>query len=64
MTVMEATWAAEQAAGLWYFGTMALAWLAWTVGFYAPDGEFHTDSDHDSKEEAAARCHYLNGRGD
>lgn len=36
----------------------------YTVGFYAPNGEFHTDSDHDSKEDAAARCHYLNGRVD
>lgn len=36
----------------------------YTVGFYAPNGEFHTDSDHDSKEEAAKRCHYLNGRVD
>jgi len=33
----------------------------WTVGFYNPDGEFITDSDHDSKEDAAKRVHYLNG---
>jgi hypothetical protein len=33
----------------------------WTVGFYAPDGKFHPDSDHDSSEEAAQRVHYLNG---
>lgn len=33
----------------------------WTVGFYTPDGEFETDSDYDVREEAAARCHYLNG---
>lgn len=33
----------------------------WTVGFYAPDGEFHSDSDHNSKEEAGERVHYLNG---
>jgi len=33
----------------------------WTVGFYAPDGEFHTDSDHGSKDDAADRVHYLNG---
>jgi hypothetical protein len=33
----------------------------WTVGFYAPDGKWHTDSDHDDREEAASRVHYLNG---
>lgn len=34
----------------------------WTVGHYAPDGRFHTDSDHDVRESAAERCNYLNGR--
>ena len=34
----------------------------WTVGFYDPKGEWHTDSDYDDKEEAAARVSYLNGR--
>jgi len=33
----------------------------WTVGFYAPDGRFHADSDHNDREEAAERVHYLNG---
>ena len=33
----------------------------WTVGFYSPDGEWHTDSDWDSSEEAGERCNYLNG---
>jgi len=33
----------------------------YTVGFYAPDGTWHTDSDHDTKEGAAARVHWLNG---
>lgn len=32
-----------------------------TVGFYDPRGDWHTDSDHDSRESAAARVHYLNG---
>ena len=32
-----------------------------TVGFYDPDGKWHSESDHDSKEDAAARVHYLNG---
>lgn len=33
----------------------------WTVGFYDPAGTWKTDSDHDSPESAADRCHYLNG---
>ncbi len=33
----------------------------WTVGFYSPDGEWHTDSDHDTPDSAARRVHYLNG---
>lgn len=33
----------------------------WTVGFYDPDGEWQAESDHDTKDEAANRVHYLNG---
>lgn len=33
----------------------------YTVGFYHPDGRWESESDHDTKEAAAARCHYLNG---
>jgi len=33
----------------------------YTVGFYSPDGQWHPESDHDSRESAAARVHYLNG---
>ena len=33
----------------------------WTVGFYAPDGKWVPESDHDTSEEAAGRVHYLNG---
>jgi hypothetical protein len=33
----------------------------WTVGFYSPDGEWHTDSDYSDREPAAQRVHYLNG---
>jgi hypothetical protein len=33
----------------------------WTVGFYDPKGEWHPDSDHDSRVNAAERVHYLNG---
>lgn len=33
----------------------------WTVGFYTPSGQWHTDSDHDNRDDARARVHYLNG---
>jgi hypothetical protein len=33
----------------------------YTVGFYDPDGKWHTDYDYGSKDEAAERVHYLNG---
>jgi len=33
----------------------------WTVGFYDPNGEWHPESDHSDREEAAKRVHYLNG---
>lgn len=33
----------------------------WTVGFYAPDGCWEPESDHDDREQAAKRTHYLNG---
>jgi hypothetical protein len=36
----------------------------WTVGFYKPDGTWFSDSDHDTKEGAAARVNYLNGGHD
>jgi len=32
-----------------------------TVGFYRPDGRWEPESDHDSREKAAERVHYLNG---
>lgn len=32
-----------------------------TVGFYDPTGKWHPDSDHDTREAAAARVAYLNG---
>ncbi len=32
-----------------------------TVGFYDPSGNWHPESDHNTREEAAARVHYLNG---
>jgi hypothetical protein len=33
----------------------------WTVGFYSPDGKWHTESDHGTPEAAAERCAWLNG---
>lgn len=33
----------------------------WTVGFFDPQGNWHTDSVHDVKEEAAKRVAWLNG---
>jgi len=33
----------------------------WTVGFYDSKGNWHPDSDHDTRESAAIRVHYLNG---
>lgn len=33
----------------------------WTVGFYSPNGKWNSDSDHDNREDAAKRVHYLNG---
>lgn len=35
----------------------------WTVGFYAPDGKWHPDSDHGNPQTAASRCAWLNGSG-
>jgi len=35
----------------------------WTVGFFDPSGVWHPESDHSSREEAAARVSYLNGGG-
>ena len=36
-------------------------WYLYTVGFYDPSGKWQSESDHGTKEEAAARVHYLNG---
>ena len=33
----------------------------WTVGFYSPDGEWHPESDHEVREDAAKRVSWLNG---
>lgn len=36
-------------------------YYVYTVGFYAPDGEWMPESDYNDKQEAAARVHFLNG---
>ena len=36
----------------------------WTVGFYTPLGSWEAESDHESREDAAKRVHYLNGGRD
>ena len=33
----------------------------YTVGHYAPTGEWEPESDHETKDAAAARVSYLNG---
>lgn len=33
----------------------------WTVGFYDPEGKWQPESDHASKQSAAARVNFLNG---
>jgi len=33
----------------------------YTVGFYEPDGKWHSDSDWTNQRDAGDRCHYLNG---
>lgn len=35
----------------------------WTVGFYDPKDQWHADSDHESREQAAIRVMQLNGGG-
>ncbi len=35
--------------------------VLYTVGFYSPDGTWHSESDHNEKEEAAKRTAFLNG---
>ncbi|WP_198343916.1 hypothetical protein [Burkholderia ubonensis] len=35
--------------------------ITYTVGFYDPEGEWHPESDHADREEAAKRVAYLNG---
>lgn len=35
--------------------------MLFTVGFFDPDGKFHTDSDWYQQEDAAKRCAWLNG---
>jgi len=36
--------------------------IQFVVGFYDPSGKWHTESDHVTRESAADRVHYLNGK--
>ena len=36
--------------------------IQFIVGYYSPDGKWHTESDHITRESAAERVHYLNGK--
>jgi len=38
-----------------------LGFSEYIVGFYSPDGEWHTESEYTSQREAVAHVHYLNG---
>jgi hypothetical protein len=33
----------------------------WTVGFYDADGEWHSESDHETRDGVAERVSWLNG---
>ena len=33
----------------------------WTVGFYSPDGKWHTDADYGDRDKARERVAWLNG---
>lgn len=35
----------------------------YTAGFYDPQGKWHPESDHNTKQAAFERVHYLNGGG-
>lgn len=45
----------------WVYINSDLTYGLWTVGFYSPDGVFHPESDHENREKAAERVHWLNG---
>jgi hypothetical protein len=57
---MQISWVYIQSGSFDNFETHQREYL-YTVGFYDPAGKWHPDSDHNSKESAAARVHYLNG---
>lgn len=35
----------------------------WTVGYYSPDGRWHSEKDFADPDEAAKRVAWLNGSG-
>ena len=49
-------------ATIWvYITTREKSGVLYTVGFYDPNGNWHTDSDHDTRGPARDRVNYLNG---
>lgn len=49
----------QETRTMWVYRKTEPGW--WTVGFYSPDKEWHSESDHDSKDSAATRVRFLNG---
>lgn len=45
----------------WVYRDLRVTAGCYTVGFYAPDGGWHAESDHDTRADAAERVRYLNG---
>ncbi len=52
---------AYRAMGAIVYVYMMIEPRLYTVGFYAPNGCWHSDSDWRDKEDAAKRVHWLNG---
>lgn len=48
-------------ATCWVYIQSEISPPLYTVGFYAPDGEWHAESDWGTRDEAAARVRFLNG---
>jgi hypothetical protein len=50
---------------MWKYKQMQIgADFLYVVGWYDPKGEWHADLSYSSREDAAARVHYLNGGGE
>lgn len=46
---------------MWVYIQIARAVRGWEVGHYSGSGRWIPESGHDSSENAATRCNYLNG---